>query len=47
MGVIFQIVTMLNYFVREEAKARPEGRIKEIPNLGSPQRISQLNFSHN
>lgn len=39
---------MLNYFAREESKGKQEAiKIKEIPHLTSPHRISQLNFSHN
>lgn len=39
---------MLNYFGKEEGKSRHDAiKIKEIPHLTSPLRISQLNFSHN
>jgi Leucine-rich repeat (LRR) protein len=49
MALIFKyLVRMSNYFAREDPRSRPEGiRIKEIPHLNAPERISQLNFSRN
>lgn len=39
---------MSSYFAREEGRGKQDSiKIKEMPHLTSPERISQLNFSHN
>ena len=38
----------MNYFTREDSSKKSQHyKLKDIPNLVSPQKISQLNFSHN
>lgn len=38
----------MSYFFKEESISKGEAcKLKEIPHLNSPSKISQLNFAHN
>ncbi len=38
----------MSYFLREDSVSKGDScKLKEIPHLNSPEKISQLNFSHN